>query len=203
MIIVKKITNLMTDTNSQEVSVDLQNNTGEGETQVDTVSIPKMEYEKLNQTLGSLKRELKDLKKSKDETLDNSVKNQSKSPDDNRTLERIEKMALKQANISHEDDITLARNLAKKWNMDIEDVLFDEDFQVKLKRQQDSRSNLEAISNIKSGSSNASQAKNTPEYWIAKGVPPTSSDVPDRKVRATIARAMMNNAKNSKKFYND
>ena len=30
----------------------------------DTISIPKQDYEKLNQTIGSLKREVKDFKKS-------------------------------------------------------------------------------------------------------------------------------------------
>lgn len=194
----------MTDT-SQEAIVDATNNEGEGETVIsdtdtDTVAVPKADYDKLNQTLGSLKRELKDLKKSREESNETSKTNAK--PDDSRLFDRIEKMALKTANISHEDDVALAKSTAKKWNMDLEDVLTDPDFKMKLERQQTERDNLVATSKIKGGAG-TSQAKSTPEYWIAKGVPPTATDVPDRKTRATIARAMMSSAKNSKKFYND
>lgn len=186
-----------TDDNNQNVDVDTINNESETTTE-DTIAVPKSDYEKLNQTLGSLKRELKDLKKSKDEVKETS---QTK-PDENRLLDRIEKFALKSANISHPDDVELARNTAKKWGVDLEDVLNDEDFKVKLERQQTSRDNLAATSKIRGGAG-TSQAKFTPEYWIAKGVPPTVADVPDRKTRVTIAKAMMANTKTGKKFYND
>lgn len=190
-----------TDENNQEVVVDTTNNEGEGEaTETDTVAVPKADYDKLNQTLGSLKRELKDLKKSKEDTKETSITNTK--PDENRLLDRIEKMSLNQANITHDDDVALAKNTAKKWGMDLEDVLKDDDFKVKLERQQTSRNNLQATSKIRGGAG-TSQAKNTPEYWIAKGTPPSASDVPDRKVRANIARAMMSSAKGGKKFYND
>lgn len=184
-----------TETTTEGV-VDTTNNEIETTTD-DTIAVPKADYEKLNQTLGSLKRELKDLKKSKDE-----VKETSQKPDENRLLDRVEKMALRQANISHEDDIALAKSTAKKWNMELEDVLVDEDFKLKLERQQTSRDNLAATSKIRGGAG-TSQAKFTPEYWIAKGVPPTVADVPDRKTRVTIAKAMMANTKSGKKFYND
>jgi hypothetical protein len=190
-----------TETKTEGEAIDTTNNAGEGEAEVsDTVSIPKSDYDKLNQTLGSLKRELKDLKKSKEETTETSKQNAK--PDESRLLDRIEKMTLRQANISHQDDIDLAKNTAKKWNMDLEDVLADDDFKMKLEKQQTTRDNLVATSKIKGGAGQ-SQTKNTPEYWIAKGTPPTATDVPDRKTRATIARAMMSNQKSSKKFYND
>lgn len=181
-------TNVNADTTNSEQAVE----------QVETVSLTKSEYEKLNQTLGSLKRELKDLKKPKEET----VKETSTQSDNNPLLERIEKMAIRQAGITEQEDIDLARNTAKKWGVDIDEVLTDPDFQAKLQRQQDARANSIATSNIKGGAG-TSQAKNTPEYWIAKGIPPTPSDVPDRKTRVKIARAFMDSSKNSKKFYSD
>lgn len=184
-----------------EGAVDTTNNKGEGETTADTVTVPKSDYEKLNQTLGSLKREIKDLKKPKEETKEETSKTNSKS-DDNRLLEKLEKMSLRQAGITHEDDVELAKLTAKKWGIDLDDVLVDEDFKIKLERQQSSRDNLVATSKIKGGAGN-SQAKDSPEYWIAKGTPPSAADVPDRKVRAKIARAMMASTKSSKKFYND
>ena len=176
---------------------------GEGEQNggEDTITISKSEWEKTNQTLGSLKRENKDLKKPKEDPAKETSKTNT-DPSDSRLLERLEKTALRTANITHEDDIDLARKTAKKWGMDLEDVLLDDDFKTKLERQQTSRDNLNATSKVKGGAG-TSQAKNTPEYWIAKGVPPTTADVPDRKARAKIARAMMSNAKTSKTFYND
>lgn len=184
-----------------EGAVDTTNNKGEGEAGADIVSIPKKDYDTLNQTLGSLKREIKDLKKSKEDTKDETPKTNAK-PDNNNLLEKFEKMSLRQAGITHEDDIELARKTAKKWGVDVDEVLADEDFKVKLERQQTGRANLAATSGIKGGAG-SNQAKNTPEYWIAKGTPPSPTDVPDRKVRAKIARAMMTNAKSGKKFYND
>lgn len=188
----------MTDTNNSQEEVVISENNEGGEEQ-ETIAVPKKDYDALNQTLGSLKREVKDLKKSKDE----SPKEPKDSPKpDERLLERVEKMALRSAGLTHEDDIDLARKTAKKWNLDLEDVLTDDDFKVKLEKQQASRDNLAATSKVKGGAG-TSQAKNTPEYWIAKGIPPSVTDVPDRKVRAKIARAMMSNAKSSKTFYND
>lgn len=175
-------------------------NEGEGEAkvEVETVAIPKTDWDKMNETVGSLKRELKDLKKPVEKT---SSKNDKSS--DNVPLERLEKIVLKQAGLDHADDIELARNTAKKWGVDIEEVLVDEDFKVKLERQQTSRANTIATSGIRSGAG-TSQAKNTPEYWVQKGTPPTPADVPDRKTRATILRAMMANGKSGgKKFYNE
>jgi hypothetical protein len=189
----------MTDTNSQEEVIVPENKEGEETKTDENISIPKKDYDTLNQTLGSLKRELKDLKKVGGETKETPEKTKL---DENRLLERIEKMSLNQVGITHEDDVALAKATAKKWNVDLEDVLKDDDFKAKLEKQQTSRDNLAATSKVKGGAG-TSQAKNTPEYWIAKGTPPTRADVPDRKTRATIARAMMSNAKSGKKFYND
>lgn len=197
LIVNKALTFIIMEQN-EEVVVDTENNEAEGE-QSDTISLSKTEYDKLNQTLGSLKRELKDLKKPK-ETQETAKTNQ---PDDNRLLEKLERMSLRQAGITHQDDIELAKNTAKKWGVDIDEVLADDDFKVKLERQQNSRANVEATSNVR-GSGSTSQAKFTPEYWIAKGQPPTATDISDRKARAKIIRAMMQNADTAgKKFYNE
>lgn len=189
-----------TDENNQEDGAQSQEGAGEGEQKADVVLVPKSEYEKLHQDLGSLKRELKDLKKPKEEAKEDTSKTNAKP--DERLLERVEKMALRTAGITHEDDIDLARRTAKKWNIDLEEVLLDDDFKVKLEKQQNARANVQATSKVRGGAG-TSQAKNTPEYWIAKGAPPTTEDVPDRKTRATIARAFLSNKKSSKTFYND
>ncbi len=185
--------------NENNVNVDTTNNeqVEVSEQKEEIVTLSKSEFEKLNQTLGSLKRENKDLKKPKED----SIKETSQS-DTKPLMDKLERMALRQAGLTEAEDIELARNTAKKWGVDIDEVLMDEDFKVKLERQQTSRANTLATSKIKGGAG-SSQAKNTPEYWIAKGVPPTPNDVPDRKTRANIVTALMNSAKDGKKFYSD
>lgn len=188
-----------TDKTTEDVAAD-NNNGGEGESEVETISIAKADYDKLNQTLGSLKKENKDLKKPKD-PVETSTSNQK---EDNALLQKLERLSLRQAGIDHPEDIELARKTAEKWGVDIDDVLADEDFKVKLERQQTNRANVAATSNVKGGAG-TTQAKNTPEYWIAKGVPPSATDVPDKATRMKIARQMFTKLgnNNGKKFYND
>ena len=112
------------------------------------------------------------------------------------------KSYLRAAGITAEDEVELARDTAKKWGMEIDKLVDDEDFKIKLDKLRTSKANATAVSNVKGGGGQP-QAKNTPEYWIAKGTPPSATDVPDRKTRAKIARALMDNAKNGKKFYNE
>jgi hypothetical protein len=153
--------------------------------------------EEQNKQIGILKRELK---RSTKETKSETPK---KTQEPNSELQtRLDNLALKTAGISHEDDVTLARETAKKWGLDIEALVEDEDFKSKLERQQDSRANAEATSNVK-GNKTKGSPKSSPEYWIAKGTPPTREEVPDRKTRAQIAKAMMSAQKSGKKFYSD
>lgn len=183
---------------NEEVVVDTENNEAEGQNQENIVTLKRDEYERLNQTLGSLKRELKDLKKPK-EPEETAKTNQP----DNSLFERVEKMALRQAGITHQEDIDLMRSLAKKWNMDIEEVVVDEDALVKLERQRTSRANVEATSGVK-GSSSTSAAKETVEYWRAKGVPPTANDIPNAKIRRKINVELFKSSKGGGiKFYNE
>lgn len=173
-----------------------ENNTGESEATVDTIAVPKSDYEKLNQTLGSLKRELKDLKKSKNETEE--IKADSKPSENN----LIEKAFLRSAQITHSEDVELALATAKKWGVSVDALVDDADFQVKLEKSRTSRANVTATSGVK-GSGSTSNAKNTPEYWQGKGTPPTPDDVPDRSARMKIINAMMSNSKTGgRKFYN-
>lgn len=178
------------------VDTTIENNTGESEATVDTIAVPKSDYEKLNQTLGSLKRELKDLKKSKNEAEE--IKADSK-PNENSL---IEKAFLRSAQITHSEDVELAISTAKKWGVSVDALVDDADFQVKLEKARTNRANVSATSNIK-GSGSTTNAKNTPEHWIAKGTPPTPADVPNRADRMKIINAMMAGAKGGKKFYND
>lgn len=148
--------------------------------------------------------EFRDDKWIKKESTEAVKETKPEAKPDDKLFARLEKLAFSQAGITHQDDVELARTTAKKWNMEVEDVLADEDFKIKLEKQQTNRQNLEATTKIKGGSASPSKAKESPEYWIAKGTPPTPEDVPDRKVRAKILRAMMSKSQTSgKTFYND
>lgn len=183
---------------NQDAGAQADKGAGEGETKVEieTIAVPKADYDKLNETIGSMKRELKDLKKPKEETKETPKTNQT---DDSRLTQ---KAYLRSAGIIDADEVELALSTAKKWGEPIDSIVDDDDFKVKLEKLRTQKTNELAISNVK-GSGQGSQAKNTPEYWIAKGIPPSPNDVPDRKTRAKIARAMVSNTKSSKTFYND
>lgn len=174
---------------------------GEGEGQdtgVETIAVPKSEYEKLNQTIGSMKRQIKDLTKPKEEPKETPQKTE---PDQSVLLQ---KTFLRAAQITAEDEVELALTTAKKWDMPIDKLVDDDDFKEKLEKFRTKKSNELATSNIRGSGQGTSEAKNTPGYWIAKGVPPTADQVPDRKTRAKIARAMIEKAStNGKTFYND
>ncbi len=188
--------------------LDTTNGTGEGEQGADTIQISKAEFEKLNQTLGSLKRENKDLKKPKDTPTETP---QTNPKADNNLLDELsrlraqnERNAFRSAGIEHSDDIELARQWADKWKMDVDEVLSDEDFKVKLERKQTARANVVATSNVR-GSNGVSQAKNTPEFYIQRGSPPTREEIPDRSTRFKVARAFLDSQMGGSgaKFYNE
>lgn len=188
---------MSTEENNQGVDVDTSNNEGEGAGE-DTVFLPKDEYDKLNQTIGSLKRELKDLKKPKEEAIKETPTKNS-SPDDSLLLK---KAFLRSADIIDSEEVELALSTAKKWGVEVDALVDDEDFKMKLDKLRTQKANEAATSKVKGGGTQ-SQTKNTPEYWIAKGTPPTPDVVPDRQTRAKIIRAMMSSNTGGKKFYND
>lgn len=165
----------------------------------DKFEISKAEYDELvkdRASLGSLKREFKDLKKSL-ETRETEAP-AAATPD-----ALSQKAFLRSEGIKRDDEVALALETAKKWGMDLDKLVDDEDFQVKLEKLRTKNANIEATAAVEGGGAGTS-AKLTPAYWIAKGVPPTAQDVPDRKARVAIQRAMMEQGKNGgKTFYND
>ena len=194
----------MPETN-EKVTADPGTSGGDGnDSTVQEVKLSKTEYDELvghKATVGSLKRELKDLKKAQEEAKGTPQTNQ---PNDV-VLEKLERMSLRNAQVDHPDDVKLARDTAKKWGVDIDDVLGDEDFKVKLERQRTARANVDATSttNVRGSGTGGTSAKLTPEYYIQRGTPPTREDVPDRKARVAIVNAMIERKQTGKKFYNE
>ena len=128
-----------------------------------------------------------------------------KEPEKTEEFGLLQKSFLRSAGITAEDEIELAKETSKKWDMSIDKLVDDEDFKVKLEKLRETNSNTKASSNVKGDGSGGSKAKDTPEYWIAKGVPPTREDVPDSKIRRKISQAFLKQGKagDGKVFYND
>lgn len=152
---------------------------------------------KLNETIGSLKRELKDAKKAAKPPVETETPEKTE-PTDNGL---IEKTFLRAAQITAEDEVELALETAKKWDMPIDKLVDDEDFVAKLSKHRTAKANADATSNVKGDKSGTSQ-KYTPEYWLAKGELPTREQVPDRKARIAITNAFKKDSENKGKFYN-
>jgi hypothetical protein len=115
----------------------------------------------------------------------------------------VEKGYLRSADIVEADEIELAQTLQKETGKDLDILIESKYFKSELKELRDSKAISKATSGVEGGGGD-NKASNTPEHWIAKGVPPTKEQVPDRKTRVKIARAMMKDASTSgKRFYND
>lgn len=164
-----------------------------------TISLSKSEYEELvgmKSAYGSLKREMKDIKK--------ALETKSEAPQSaDSSTGLVEKTYLRAAGITDAEEMELALSTAKKWGISVDKVVDDEDFKIKLDKHRTAKANLEATSNI-SGDQGAGTTQKGAAYWLAKGTPPTAQDVPSRKERAAIHRAFLAKASSGgKTFYND
>lgn len=193
-----------TDENNQNgVINDKDNGGGNGQT-AEEIRMAKAEYEELvgyKSTVGSLKRELKDLKKA----LDERGEGKTETPK-NQTEEfgLLQKSYLRSAGIVEADEVELAKEFRKKWNMDYDVLVDDEDFKGKLEKLRTTKSNAKAT-NVEGGNGSSNGAKNSVDYWEQKGELPSQKDVSDRKTRAQIARTMAERSRGggSGKFYNE
>lgn len=115
----------------------------------------------------------------------------------------IEKTYLRAAGIIEQDEVDLALQLSGELNMSVDKLVDHKFFQSELDSLRTEKANIKAASNIKGGSSK-SEARNTVDYWQAKGEAPTPQDIPDGKTRRKIVRQMVQNAKGgTARFYND
>ena len=142
-----------------ETGEETEEKVGEGE----TISVSKTEYEKMNQTLGSLKRELKDLKKPKEEPKETPEKTHS----DNKLVERLDKMALQVAGIKESDEVELFNKWKTETGREADMIVGNDIFKKELENIRTAKANQAATSNIQGGG-DKSGAKDNPDYWIAK-----------------------------------
>jgi len=129
-------------------------------------------------------------------------KKSSKKSEPNEEFGLLQKGFLRSANIVDEEEVQLVKDLMAETGKEIDVLIDTKYFKSELEALQTKKKNELATSGIKTGRGETN-AVNTAEHWIAKGVPPTKEQVPDRKTRAKIARAMMSSQKSSKTFYSD
>mgnify|MGYP001564348223 FL=1 len=186
---------------NQDVSVD-ENSGGEAVLEETKITLSKEEYDDLKKhetTVGSLKREMKDLKKSLETPKETETpKNQSSE------FGLLQKTYLRSAGITKDAEVELARDVQKRTGLEWDKIPEDEYFLSKLQKLRDAEANAIATDVKGGGNAAPTGAKNTPEHWIKKGTPPTPEDIPDRKTRASIIKAMLKHERGGGgKFYNE
>lgn len=154
--------------------------TTEETTEEEVVKLPKAEYEKLNQTLGSLKREVKDLKKST-----------TKEPEQSKNEPDYGRLAYLQAKgIAHPDDQRLAQEEADRLKLPLTDVLEMEHLKVKLKTQQEDRE--AKAGTFKGGKRIGGATSSDVDYWVARGETPDNQELAEKVVNARMAQESKN-----------
>ena len=127
---------------------------------------------------------------------------------DEEVTKRLDKMALKLADISAADEVELYDKWKDRTKMEAEEIIEDEVFQAQLGNLRTAKVNAAATADVK-GEGAASGAKNDPDYWIAKATKNDKGELMfpeelpnDFKLRAAIIERMGASTKSTKQFYN-
>lgn len=146
-----------------EGEVDTTNHEGEGEAtvEIETISIPKKDYDTLNQTLGSLKKEVKDLKKSTDKPKEETPQSKPTGELDDTQLDYLDLKG-----ITDDDDIAVIKSVMQKTGQTVRQALKDEYVVAKLK-------DLKVARDVKNATPSATkrsgqQSSDNEDYWMQK-----------------------------------
>lgn len=178
----------MPDENKPEVAADEKGNADAAKPEVEMVSVPKSEYDKLTSDLGSLKRTVKDLKKSKDEPKEEIAS----KPND-----LGEKAFLAVNGVKTPEELAFFNKLKQETGKSADALLESTYFQSEFKAFKELKASDNATPNGSKRSSNSSV--DTVEYWIAKGELPPVSEV---ELRRKVVNARMKKEKVEGQFYN-
>lgn len=160
--------------------------------------------EDLQSQLEEAQARIEELEKKQTEKRKATKKSNKESKKESDEFGLLQKTFLQAAGVSETDEVELAREFHDKYNMEWDELVKDDLFKAKLTSLREERANIKSTSGIRGGQG-PSEAKSTPEYWLAKGTPPTREDIPDSKTRRKISRAFLDKSKSSGnlKFYND
>lgn len=152
--------------------------TSEESFEEETVTLTREEYEKLNQTIGAFKKEIKTLKKSTDEV---SQKQESNEPDYGRLA------YLNSMKVDHPDDQKMVLDEANRLKLPISDVMQMEHMKSRLET---SRNQRDAEMGTPSGSGRKGGAgKGDVDYYLAHpDEVPQSLELHNQVIDARIKR---------------
>lgn len=119
------------------------------------------------------------------------LKKEENKPEDNTLLK---KAFLRSAGITDSEEVELALSTAKKWSVEVDALVDDDDFKAKLEKHRTAKANTLATSNIRGGAG-TSKAKDSIEYWLNLGRTPKADEVSDIKFRAKVLRAFADKEK--------
>ena len=165
-----------------------ENNTGEGGSDVEMISVPKAEYDKTLSTLGSLKRDIKDLRKPKESVEE---KTDSKSND------LGEKAFLSVNGIKTPAEIAFFNKMKKETGKEADSLIESTYFQSEFREFREQEASKEATP-TGSKRSNNSQVDSV-DYWLAKDELPPASE---RELRQKVVSARMAKEQSKGVFYN-
>lgn len=176
--------------NEEEIIAPKEDENQEGEPDLDALKKEKVElsdknkklFERAKKSEGEVKElrdKLKGLTEDKPEE-ENLEKSQPDAPD-------YSKLAYLEAKgITHSDDQELVLKQAKKWDMNLVEVLADKDLQGKLQTSKEQR---EAEAGMPKGrGTNSSKTQDDPQYWISKGEMPKDQKTAEQVVESKLAK---------------
>lgn len=169
-----------------ETGADTEKVGGEGEKAEETVSIPKGDYDKLNQTLGSLKRQVKDLTKPKEEPKETEKAPEKPQSDEVDYKELTLKSFLKGEGVAHPDDQKIVRDEAKRLSLPIDEVIGMEHIKTKLEAAKEARTAQSGM--VKGKGRGSGTTQNDVDYWVAKGELPPDQELAEKVVDAKIKK---------------
>jgi hypothetical protein len=179
----------MDNENQTEVVTDTNNNEG-GSEDANFVKVPKEEYDKTISTLGSLKRELKDLKKPVEKSKESETTNSNSN-------DLGEKAYLAVNGIKSADEVAFFKKMKQETGKDAEALLDSTYFQSEFKSFKELKVSSDAMPGS-SKRSNNSQVDSV-DYWLAKGELPPVSEV---QLRRDVVNARMKKETSKGVFYN-
>ena len=194
---------MMTEANQNEAPAKSGEGEGTPASKSNEIKLTREEYDdfqKIKVEHGTFKRDLKDAQQALEDARNPKETPEKTNPDSTGLLK---KAFLRSAGLKPKE-IDFALEKAQKFGMEVDQLVDDDDFIAQLEKFRAKEATALAVTGVRGGVGDGSQAKNSLDYWKAKGTPPTPDEVPDAKTRRKIVKGMMDSGNNKgTKFYNE
>ena len=182
--------------NSSDENFDEIQATDETNWQVETTKLREKAIRQRETT-----KNLRDALKERDVKLAEFEKSKPVSEKKSGDFGLLEKSYLRASGYNEPEEIALFKKWSEETGKSVDELVDHPFMKSEIESMRTSKANASATSHVQ-GESGSSGAKDTPEYYIAKGTypEPTSQNL---KLRAAIIDKMMGDSKQGKTFYND